>query len=71
MCEIRQKLIKSYVDIPPENDFQRGYFCALMEEAVDDIVDAQTDVVVAAVELVKDNQVLYNNWSRRRRASAN
>jgi hypothetical protein len=70
MCHIRQKLIQSYVDIPPENDFQRGYFCALMEEAVDDFVDAQSETVVKAVELVRDDLVLYNNWSRRRRAAS-
>jgi hypothetical protein len=41
-----------------------------MEEAVDDCVDAQSETVIKAVELIKDDLVLYNNWSRRRRAAS-
>lgn len=66
----RLEIIQSFIDMPPEDDFQRGYFYALVDEAVDDADEARSPTVIKAVETFRDNQIIYANFNRRRRMAA-
>lgn len=62
----RLLMIESFVDDPPDTDFQRGYLYALMEEAVEDIEEAGSDIFEKALQLFKDNELTFRNWKMRR-----
>lgn len=48
----RLLLLQTFVDHPPSSDFERGYFTALLDEAVDDIADAESEIFTQALELL-------------------
>lgn len=62
----RLLVIESFVQDPPDSEFSRGYLCALMEEAVEDMAEAGSDIFAKALELFKADEILYRNWKIRR-----
>lgn len=50
----RLAILQHFIDIPPENDFQRGYFSAVMDEALEDVEEAGHDIVDEAIKLAND-----------------
>lgn len=58
----RLAIIKSFIDVPPETEFQRGYFCAIMDEAVEDLDEAGSDIVEQAIKSYEEVKGFTLNW---------
>lgn len=63
----RLAAIQSFVTDPPENDYQRGYLACLMDEAVEDIEEAGSDIFEEALnKLFDQNAPIIRNLKIRR-----
>lgn len=54
----RLLVIETFIENPPESEFQRGYLCALMDEAVTDMDEAKSPIVermINAIEMSEEN----------------